>query len=264
VPVYGLSEAALAVCFAEPGQALAGARIDPVRLATDGLVAPGQREVMSVGTPIPGMEIEVRREDGALAGEGRLGRLWVRGPSLLREYLGDPAATALALVDGWLDTGDLGFVVDGRLHIHGRQKDLVIVRGANRAPEEIEAAVSGLVGLRPGCAVALGFTTAEGGEALLLLAERVRASDQPDALVCEAIRRAVTERTGLTPHTIRLLAPGSLPRTSSGKLRRQEALRRYQAGTLGPPRRVGALGLAFEVARSRLAPLLGQRRGTRP
>jgi acyl-CoA synthetase (AMP-forming)/AMP-acid ligase II len=264
VPVYGLSEAALAVCFAAPGQALAGARIDPVRLATDGLVAPGSREVMSVGRPIPGMAIEVRRADGGLAGEGRLGRLWVCGPSLLREYLGDPAATALALVDGWLDTGDLGFVVDGKLHIHGRDKDLVIVRGANRAPEEIEAALSGLPGLRPGCAVALGFTPAEGGEALLLLAERGRASDQPDALVCEAILRAVTDRTGLTPHTIRLLAPGSLPRTSSGKLRRQEALRRFQAGTLAPPRRMGALGLALEVARSRLAPLLGQRRSTRP
>ncbi len=102
------------------------------------------------------------------------------------------------------------------------------------------------------------------GEALLLLAERLRDSDQADAPVCDAIRRAVTERTGLTPHTVRLLAPGSLPRTSSGKLRRQEALRRFQAGTLAPPRRVGALGLALEVARSRLAPLLGQRRSTRP
>jgi acyl-CoA synthetase (AMP-forming)/AMP-acid ligase II len=264
VPVYGLSEAALAVCFAAPGQPLEGAQVDPVRLATDGVVAHGRREVMSVGTPIPGVEIEVRREDGRLAGERRLGRLWVRGPSLLREYLGDPAATALALVDGWLDTGDLGFVVDGRLHIHGRLKDLVIVRGANRAPEEIEAAVSALPGLRPGCAVALGFTPAEGGEALLLLAERLRGSDLADATVCDAIRRAVTERTGLTPHTIRLLAPGSLPRTSSGKLRRQEALRRFQAGTLAPPRRVSALGLALEVARSRLAPLLGQRRSPLP
>jgi acyl-CoA synthetase (AMP-forming)/AMP-acid ligase II len=170
----------------------------------------------------------------------------------------------MALVDGWLDTGDLGFVVGGALHIHGRLKDLVIVRGANRAPEELEAAVSGLPGLRPGCAVALGFTPAEGGEALLMLAERLRGSDQPDALVCDAIRRAVTARTGLTPHTIQLLAPGSLPRTSSGKLRRQEALRRFQAGTLSPPRRIGALGLALEVAKSKLAPLLGQRRSAPP
>jgi hypothetical protein len=74
----------------------------------------------------------------------------------------------------------------------------------------------------------------------------------------------VTARTGLTPHTVQLLAPGSLPRTSSGKLRRQEALRRFQAGTLAPPRRIGAFGLALEVARSRLAPLLGQRRSILP
>ncbi|MBK9516890.1 MAG: AMP-binding protein [Anaeromyxobacter sp.] len=264
VPVYGLSEAALAVCFAAPGQALVGAQVDPVRLAADGVVAPGRREVMSVGTPIPGVEIEVRRADGGLSGEGRLGSIWVRGPSLLREYLGDPAATAMVLVDGWLDTGDLGFVVEGALYIHGRLKDLVIVRGANRAPEELEAAVSGLPGLRPGCTVALGFTPPEGGEALLVLAERLRGSAWADGPVCDAIRRALSERTGLTPHTVRLLAPGTLPRTSSGKLRRQEALRRFQAGTLAPPRRIGALRLALEVARATLAPLMGQRRGSQP
>jgi acyl-CoA synthetase (AMP-forming)/AMP-acid ligase II len=134
------------------------------------------------------------------------------------------------------------------------------VRGANRAPEELEAALAGLPGLRPGCAVALGFTPPEGGEALLLLAERARGAELADEPICQAIERALAERTGLTPHTVRLLAPGTLPRTSSGKLRRQEALRRFQAGTLGPPRRVGAVGLALTVARSRLAQLLGPRR----
>jgi acyl-CoA synthetase (AMP-forming)/AMP-acid ligase II len=187
-------------------------------------------------------------------GAERVGRIWVRGPSLLREYLGDPAATALALVDGWLDTGDLGFVLDGALHVHGREKDLVIVRGANHAPDEFEAALADLPGLRPGCAVALGFTPSGGSEALLLLVERGRgARPADDAALEEAVRRAVSARTGVAPHTVRLLAAGTLPRTSSGKLRRQEALRRWQAGTLAPPPAVGVLRLAVRAARGRLA-----------
>jgi fatty-acyl-CoA synthase len=196
--------------------------------------------------------VELRDEAGALVGEGRVGRIWVRGPSLMREYLGDPAATARVLVDGWLDTGDLGFVKGGALHVHGREKDLVIVRGANHAPDEFEAALAGLPGLRPGCAVALGFTPPGGGEALLLLVERSRrARADGDAELEEAVRRAVSSRTGVAPHTVRLLAPGTLPRTSSGKLRRREALRRHLAGTLAPPRAGNALALALEVVRSR-------------
>jgi acyl-CoA synthetase (AMP-forming)/AMP-acid ligase II len=155
-------------------------------------------------------------------------------------------------VGGWLDTGDLGFALGGALHVHGRAKDLVIVRGANHAPDEFEAALAGLPGLRPGCAVALGFTPAEGGEALLLLAERARgAAEAGDEALEAEVRRAVSERTGVAPHTVAILAPGTLPRTSSGKLRRQEALRRFLEGTLAPPRAVSAFTLALEVVRSR-------------
>ena len=262
-PVYGLSEAALAVTFAAPGAALAGARVDAARLAASGEVAPGGREVMSVGAPIPGVEVEVRRPGGALAGEDRLGRVWVRGPSLFAGYLGDPAATSRALVDGWLDTGDLGFVRGGALHLHGRSKDLVILRGANHAPEEFEAALLGLPGLRPGCAVALGLTRdGQAGEVLLLLAERTRGAGParaggavPDEALEAAVCRAILERTGAAVDEVRLLAPGSLPRTSSGKLRRQEALRRHLAGTLGPPGRSGPIALGAALVRSALAGL---------
>jgi len=175
----------------------------------------------------------------------------------MREYFGDPEGTAAALAGGWLDTGDLGFVSDGELYVHGRAKDVVIVRGANRAPEEFEAALAAVAGLRPGCAVALGFTPSGGeGEALLVLAERRRdtaAEPRESATIEEAARRAILERTGIAPHTVQLLEPGTLPRTSSGKLRRQEALRRFVAGTLAPPRPVTRLRLALEAARSKLA-----------
>ncbi|ABC80165.1 AMP-binding protein [Anaeromyxobacter dehalogenans] len=262
VPVYGLSEAALAVTFARPGGRLGGLGVDAARLASEGVVAPGGREVVPVGTPVPGVEVELRGEGGMRVGEGRVGRVFVRGPALMREYLGDPGATARALRGGWLDTGDLGFVVGGALYLHGRARDLVIVRGANHAPEEFEAPLAALPGLRPGCAVALGFEPAGGaGEALLVLAERARDEAAPDAELEARVRRAVLAATGIAPHTVRLLAPGTLPRTSSGKLRRAEALRRFQAGTLAPPQPVSALRLALAAARSQLAFGRSRRRG---
>jgi acyl-CoA synthetase (AMP-forming)/AMP-acid ligase II len=263
IPVYGLSEAALAVTFAARGAPLEGRRIDAARLARDGEVVDGDREVVPVGTPVPGVEVEVRDDRGRPLGEDRLGRIWASGPALFQGYLGDPAGTARALVDGWLDTGDLGFWSGGQLHVHGRAKDLVIVRGSNHAPEEFEEALAGLAGLRPGGAVALGRPAGDGGEGLLLLAERARrgAADGDGPLQAE-IRRRLLARTGISPDEIRLLAPGTLPRTSSGKLRRQEALRRWLAGGLTPPGSAGPWSLAVAALRSRLA--LGRARRARP
>jgi acyl-CoA synthetase (AMP-forming)/AMP-acid ligase II len=262
VPVYGLSEAALGVTFSAPGRGLDGLRVDGARLARDGTVVPGTREVVPVGVPIPGVEVELRGDDGRPVATRRLGRIWVRGPSVMREYLGDRAATERALVDGWLDTGDLGFVADGQLYVHGRARDVVIVRGANHAPEEFEGALAGIAGLRPGCAAAVGFVPpGGGGEQLLLLVERGRGAEG-DAILEARVRAAVLARTGVEPGTVRLLAPGTLPRTSSGKLRRSEALRRFVAGTLEPPRPASVLRLAASAARSSLAyARAGRRRG---
>jgi acyl-CoA synthetase (AMP-forming)/AMP-acid ligase II len=109
-------------------------------------------------------------------------------------------------------------------------------------------------GVRPGCAVALGFDPEARGEELLLLVERASGADPgDDAATAAAVRRAVTDRTGIAPHTIELLAPGTLPRTSSGKPRRQEALRRWLDGTLDPPAPVSALTVARAMARSAVA-----------
>jgi fatty-acyl-CoA synthase len=230
MPVYGLSEASLAVTFSPRGRAPLTERIDPEALLS-GRVEPGDREVVSVGAPIPGVEVEVRGEEGEPLGERRLGHIHVCGPSLMQGYLGDVAATGRALRDGWLDTGDLGFHAGGELFVHGRAKDLVIVRGANHAPDEFESCLGAIEGLRPGCVAALGFVPPGGdGEELLILAERLRASRADPALLEEAVREAVSSRTGVRPHTVRILEPGSLPRTSSGKMRRGEALRRFQAG----------------------------------
>ncbi len=222
MPVYGLSEAALAVTFTPAGD---GARV----VAADG------RELASVGRPLPGVEVEIRE-----------GRIFVRGPSVMRGYFGDRAATEAALRDGWLDTGDLGFIEDGELFVSGRAKDVIILRGKNHAPQEFEEALDGVAGVRPGCAAAVALATAEGEELALL----VETDGKPDP---EALRARVTERTGVRPHALHLLAPGTLPRTSSGKLRRAEALRQLQAGELRPPDRVTLLHVARHTARSLLA-----------
>ncbi|HSP76964.1 MAG TPA: AMP-binding protein, partial [Myxococcaceae bacterium] len=253
-PVYGLSEASLAVTFppAERGPRALG--VDAGVLARERRVAPGSREVVSVGRPVPGFEVEVRDELGLALPEGRVGRVFARGPSVMAGYFHLPEATARVLdAEGWLDTVDLGFVVEGQLFLTGRAKDLVIIRGANHAPQEFEECLEGVEGLRPGCAVALGFTP-EGAqdEALLVLAELSPGAEEVEGLE-ERVREAVLTGTGVRPHTVRLLAPGTLPRTSSGKLRRSEALRRFLADELTAPRKVGTVGLVVELAKSALA-----------
>nr|UXE45712.1 4-hydroxyphenylalkanoate adenylyltransferase [uncultured bacterium] len=254
MPVYGLSEATLAVTFSPP-RALRTVVADPERLAQDGVLEVTKRfwgrELVSVGAPIPGMEIQIRGEAGEDLPEGHQGRIHVRGPSVMRGYFDAPEASARALTDGWLDTGDLGVVREGELFLTGRTKDLIIIRGANHAPQEFEDCLYDVGGVRAGCAVALGYhPPGVEGEALLLLVEHGRDSRER---LAERVREAVGQRTGIRPHHVEVLPPGTLPRTSSGKLRRQEALRQYLNGELRPPRDVNAFTLGWEAVRSTLA-----------
>ncbi len=267
-PVYGLSEAALAVTFSETSIPFRSRRLERETLARDAQAvdAPGGMEIPSVGRPIPGFEIEIRDEAGRALPERRVGRVWTRGPSVMDGYLGDPAATARALCDGWLDTGDLGFLAEGELYLTGRAKDIILLRGRNYAPEPIEHALEGLPGARPGCAVAVSWLP-EGapGEVLGLLVERRRRARAEEVeRLPAACRAAVLRATGLDADHVVVLPPGTLPRTSSGKLRRAEALRLHLAGELAPPLAVTPLHLARAVARSHLAyARLGRRRGDR-
>ena len=171
-------------------------------------------------------------------------------------YFGQPEATEFALAGGWLETGDLGFVAGGELYVCGREKNVIVIRGANHLPQEFEECLAGVEGLRAGCAVAVGFVPeGEEGEQLLVLTERAPGSGtvEDDASAADRIRSAILAHTGIRPHTVRLLAPGTIPRTSSGKLRRNEALRRFLAGELKPPARVTRLRILLEVLRSALA-----------
>ena len=245
-PVYGLSEATLAVTFTPPGRGWRSCSLDPGALATRGSVVAGSLEVVSVGVPVAGVEVEVRGSRGEVVAQRTLGRILVRSRSAMRGYLGDAGCSA---GDRWLDTGDLGFVADGELFVHGRAKDVVIVRGANHAPDEFEAPLVSVAGVRTGCAVAVGKVGEDGREQLVVLVERSGPAAD-DAETQDRVREALLGATGIAPDEVVLLAPGTLPRTSSGKLRRGEALRRHLAGALTPPRRMSALGLAAAVLRS--------------
>jgi acyl-CoA synthetase (AMP-forming)/AMP-acid ligase II len=266
-PVYGLSEAALAVTISDLDAPFRSLRCDRRSLEVEGEARedPAGRELVSLGRPVPGVELAVRDTRGRDLGEGRVGRLWVRGPSLMRGYLDQDEATAAAVVAGWLDTGDVGFLRGGELYLTGRAKDLLILRGRNHAPEEVERAVAEVPGVRRGGVAAASFLP-EGasGEVLFLWVEvRGAVGAAERAALPEACRRAVLVATGLAVDEVVPLAPGTLPRTSSGKLRRQETLRLHLAGELAPPERVTPLGLAGALRRSHRAYARLRRRNSR-
>ena len=256
-PVYGLSEASLAVTFSDVRRPFVARRFDRVLLAEPGLArecADG-REIASVGTPVPGVELRVVNETGEPLPAGRVGRIECRGPCLMEGYLGQSDATDSAIRDGWLSTGDLGFLFEGELYVAGRAKDMLLLRGRNHAPDEVERAAERVDGIRAGCVVAVSWLP-EGadGEHLLVFAEARRdVAPARFAEIAEDCRQAIMAALGLAAERVTILAPGTLPRTSSGKLRRQETLRQFLAGELAPPRPVTSLTMAAAVARSSLA-----------
>jgi acyl-CoA synthetase (AMP-forming)/AMP-acid ligase II len=175
---------------------------------------------------------------------------------------GQKRATAGAVRDGWLDTGDLGFISGGELFLTGRSKDVLILRGRNHSPIEVEHAVDEVDGVRTGCAAAASFMP-EGAdrELLVVLVEaRKGVSEGRYRRIASEVSRAVLSATGLDPDHLEVLAPGSLPRTSSGKIRRHEALRRWQAGNLAPPALVTPFRLVGAALRSSLAMARAERR----
>jgi fatty-acyl-CoA synthase len=247
LPVYGLSEVALAATFSTPGTRWQSRRLDREALAQGHAVdADGEAatELVSVGRALPGYAVEVRDGSGRPLEDERVGRIFVSGPSLMRGYIGRDLQPIL---DGWLDTGDLGFLDQGALTVTGRAKDVIVLRGQNHAPQDIERALDAVAGVRTGCAAAVG-QRGEAGEQLLVFVE-ARAPREGLAQDCRA---EVLRATGLDPALVVVLEPGSLPRTSSGKIRRGEALRRWERGELQPGDAVNAWTLAGTLAKSAL------------
>lgn len=208
LPVYGLAESTLGVCFATPG-----AHDLDLERSGNGQIS----RTPSVGAPLEGTRVEVRRPDGTESAEGEEGQICVRGPTLMSEYFRDPRATQRALVDGWLHTGDLGVMRGGRLFVTGREKDLVIKSGRKYHAEEIEVVVRGLFDAAHGIA-AFGVPNAEKGTEDLAVAVELkkRAEDGEDL-----VRRTLISALDVRADFVHFVAPGALPRTTSGKIRRK-------------------------------------------
>ncbi len=243
-PVYGLSEAALAVTMSAWNDKHRTIQLDRDALI-EGTAKPCSDgiELTSVGRPLPEFDIDIRAEDGTTLADGTIGRLWARGPSIMERYLDNTPPPR----DGeWLDTGDLGFVHDGELYITGRAKDVIVIRGKNHPPQSLEAAVDTVPGVRTGCAAAVGDISSDGERVILFVEKR----DADRESFAEECRQAVLSATGIDPDLVIPLEAGTLPRTSSGKIRRSEALKRWSQGVLIAPETVNTVRVAGAIARS--------------
>jgi fatty-acyl-CoA synthase len=232
-PSYGLAEHSLAVAFA-PGQLRIDA-VDPNQLVSESVAIPvtgTDRAVRLVGCGrvFPGHELRIVDDDQRPLGERRVGHIQARGPSVMAGYFGQAALTAETLRDGWLQTGDLGYVADGDLFVCGRTKDVIIRAGRKYHPPDLEAAIADLDGIRSSGVVVIGINRAGQADEVVAILE-ARASLGQDALE-DGVKRRVRETAGLELDRVVVAPPGTIPRTSSGKVRRAETRTRLQAGTL--------------------------------
>lgn len=212
LPVYGLAENVLGVAFQPQGAPDAD-------LSLEGRVVP------SCGGPLRSLEVAIRNEAGEVVDEGQEGEVTVRGPTLMSGYFDDAESTARALRDGWLFTGDRGVLVNGRLHLTGREKELIIKMGRKFHPADIERIVTDVADPPPNGVVAFSVDdSATNQEALVVVVEQRRASETG---LADRIRGRVSAELGVMVDRIELVGAGALPRTTSGKLRRKECTARF-------------------------------------
>ncbi len=250
LPSYGMAEATLAISFAELGKGVTTDEIDLRRLESEGRALPAtadtaqRRQFVLCGAPLPGHELHVRDAAGVVLPDRQVGRIMVRGPSVMLGYDGQPEKTAEVLsADGWLDTGDLGYRLGREVVITGRAKDLILINGRNVWPQDLEWSIEAEIpGLRTGDVVAFSVEE-DGGERVIVLVEM---RGRTDLAACERMRADVAgllrSQHGLESRVV-LVRPGSLPQTSSGKLSRAWSRQKYLSDAYEP-----AFGAGRQVA----------------
>lgn len=238
-PSYGLAEASLAVTITPERHGIVCDLVDERRLA--GEEAPPAdpdapvryRAIVNCGPPIAEHKVEIRNEAGETLPDREIGRVFVAGPSLMTGYFRNPEATAACLADGWLDTGDMGYMIAGDLYIVGRAKDMIILNGKNHWPQDIEWAIEQLEGFKAGDIAAFSITLPSGEEAPAVLVQ-CRSTDPAERdRLKDVIRQKVRQLTGMTC-LVELVPPRTLPRTTSGKLSRSKARQLYLSGEIVP------------------------------
>ncbi|WP_137680191.1 fatty acyl-AMP ligase [Aurantiacibacter suaedae] len=235
-PSYGLAEATLAVTVMPPGEGIRVELVEEERLSGTkrDLSRPARyRAIVNCGKALPDMDVEIRGENGKSKKDRQIGKVWCRGPSVMHSYFRNQEATDECLVDGWLDTGDMGYMADGYLFIVGRAKDMIIINGKNHWPQDIEWAVEQLPGFNHGDIAAFSVETENGEEAPAVLVH-CRVSDPEERVrLRDEIADKVRAITGMNC-VVELVPPRTLPRTSSGKLSRAKARKMYLSGEISP------------------------------
>jgi fatty-acyl-CoA synthase len=227
-PAFGMAEVVIAGSFPEPFTGLRVDTVDRRVLEADQYAAPGgndPRELAILGPPVSGLEMRIcDPATGSHMSSREVGELEIRGTSVTPGYYKHPQATRASFRDGWLRTGDLGYLVDGELVLCGRIKDVIIVAGRNVFPEDVERAAAEVEGVRAGNVIAFGIEGRKGREALVVVAE---SREDDTAPVRAAVAKRVRQAVGLPPEEVVMVPPGSLPKTSSGKLQRSLCRERY-------------------------------------
>jgi fatty-acyl-CoA synthase len=236
LPSYGLAEATLAVSIMPPGEGIRVELVEETELSGHDVNAERPtryRAVVNCGKAVRDMAIEVRDDDGGLLPDRAIGKVWASGPSIMHSYFRDEAATSACLKDGWLDTGDMGYMSESYIYIVGRAKDMIIINGKNHWPQDIEWAVEQLPGFKSGDIAAFAITTQGGEETPAVLVQCRTTDDAERTKLRNAIREKVRSITGMNC-VIELVPPRTLPRTSSGKLSRAKARNQYLSGEIQP------------------------------
>jgi len=234
-PAFGMAEVAIGGTFPDPMAGLRTDAVDAAVLEAEGRAVPVSpadetaRELVKLGRVLGGMDLRIVDPEGTVLAEREVGELQIRGTSVTPGYYRNEAATRELFAGDWLRTGDLAYLVEGDLVICGRMKDLIIVGGRNVHPQDVERVVATVDGVRAGNVIAFGVEGRHGKEGLVVVAES--RADDPAALA-DTVGVRVREAIGIPARDVAFITPGTLPKTSSGKLQRALCRERYLDGTL--------------------------------
>jgi len=243
-PSYGMAEATLAISFSDVDKPINIDAIDKQALLegkavptaeTTAAETPNTRVMVSCGRMLKGYELQIRDPKNNLLADRKIGRICVRTPSLMSGYFHDAEATQESLLaDGWLDTGDMGYTLNGELIITGRAKDMIIINGRNFWPQDMEwHAEQSVDMLRARDTAAFAVQTADGKEEAVLLVQTRTLDPEKQAELIKQVAVAVKTNTGVDAKVV-LVPQRSLPYTTSGKLSRAKAKKAYLSGELEP------------------------------
>ncbi|MBN9089853.1 MAG: fatty acyl-AMP ligase [Reyranella sp.] len=240
IPSYGMAEVCLAITFCPGGSGMRTDTVDRTALAEAQRAEPAAnpsdshraRRFVVCGGVLPGHRLEVR-DEGRVLGDRAVGRIFVKGPSIMPGYFQEPEASREVLSDGWLDTGDLGYTLNGEIVVTGRAKDLIIVNGRNVWPQDIEWAIEAQKVVKSGDAAAFSIDTADGERVVVAVLARV-AGDEAKAALARDVAGAVREAVAVDCDVVLVPPTMGLPTTSSGKLSRSRTKANYLAGRYAP------------------------------